>query len=136
VPITARNDVTDAAEERPPDQFRNMTYRYLAPASLFILLDYEEMGGSTGILFCFTPLDRERARVDVDLYFRHPDGFTDEQLAERLRFEIAVVGEDMALQDEFDFLELPLAPTAEVHTRADRAALAMRRIVTDLLARA
>jgi phenylpropionate dioxygenase-like ring-hydroxylating dioxygenase large terminal subunit len=127
VPISARNG------HGPLDQHRSMTYRYRAPATLFIRLDYEEMGGSTGILFCFTPQAADRTRVDVDLLFDHPAGFTEAQLAERLAFEIRVVGEDMALQDRFDFLDLALTLNAEVHTKADRTAVEMRRILAALL---
>jgi len=132
VAISARNDAHGSAQGRV-EAHRTMTYRYAAPFALFIRLDYEEMGGSTGILFTFTPLDHDRARADVDLWFRHPDGFTDDQLAERLAFEVTVVAEDMALQDRFDVVELPLTPTAEIHTRADKAALEMRRILAELL---
>lgn len=132
VPIAARNDVKDADGVRALEQHRTMTYRYRAPSTLFLRLDYEEMGGSTGILFCFTPLDRETSRMDVDLLFTHPEGFTDEQLAERLAFEVSVVAEDLALQDRFEFLDLPLDLTAEIHTKADRSAVEMRRILTDL----
>lgn len=136
VPISARNDVKDDGGLRSIDQHRTMTYRYRAPSTLFLRLDYEEMGGSTGILFCFTPLDAETSRMDVDLLFAHPEGFTDEQLAERLAFEVAVVAEDLALQDRFEFLDLPLDLTAEIHTKADKAAVEMRRILTDLFAAA
>ena len=73
--------------------------------------------------------------MDVDLLFHHPDGFTDEQLTERLAFEIGVVGEDLALQDLFDFVELPLELTAEIHTKADKAAAEMRRILTEIYGR-
>lgn len=134
VPISARNDVKNTDGLRSIEQHRTMTYRYRAPSTLFLRLDYEEMGGSTGILFCFTPLDRETSRMDVDLLFAHPEGFTDEQLAERLAFEVQVVGEDLALQDRFEFLEMPLDLTAEIHTKADRSAVEMRRILTDLFA--
>jgi phenylpropionate dioxygenase-like ring-hydroxylating dioxygenase large terminal subunit len=132
VGISARNDAHGTAEGKV-EAHRVMTYRYAAPFALFIRLDYEEMGGSTGILFTFTPLDHDRTRADVDLWFRHPEGFSAEQLAERLAFEVTVVAEDMALQDRFDFVELPLTATAEVHTKADKAALEMRRIMTQLL---
>ncbi|MBX3314520.1 MAG: Rieske 2Fe-2S domain-containing protein [Actinobacteria bacterium] len=129
VPITPRNDVSAAAGERPTTQHRNMTYRYRAPTTLFLRLDYEEMGGSTGILFCFAPLDRDTARMDVDLLFRHPDGFTEEQLAQRLAFEVQVVGEDLALQDRFDTLFFNDTATTEIYTRADRSSVEMRRIL-------
>lgn len=134
VPISARNDVKNTDGLRSIEQHRTMTYRYRAPSTLFLRLDYEEMGGSTGILFCFTPLDRETSRMDVDLLFAHPEGFTDEQLAERLAFEVQVVGEDLALQDRFEFLDMPLDLTAEIHTKADRSAVEMRRILADLFA--
>ncbi|MCU1459925.1 MAG: Rieske (2Fe-2S) iron-sulfur domain protein, partial [Actinomycetia bacterium] len=81
VPISARNDVDALDGARPLQQHRTMTYRYAAPTTLWLRLDYEQMGGSTGILFCFTPLTAERTRVDIDLLFQHPDGFTEEQLA-------------------------------------------------------
>ena len=133
VPVAARNDLSPTAGVRPIDQHRTMTYRYRAPSTLFLRLDYEEMGGSTGILFCFTPLDRETTRMDVDLLFHHPDDFTEQQLADRLAFEISVVAEDLALQARFDFLALPLELTAEIHTKADKAAVEMRRILAELL---
>jgi phenylpropionate dioxygenase-like ring-hydroxylating dioxygenase large terminal subunit len=133
VPISARNDEAAVDGGHPIRQYRSMTYRYRAPAALWLRLDYEELGGSTGILFCFTPVGAETARMDVDLYFRHPDGFTDEELARRLAFEIQVVGEDMALQDRFDDLALPLEVTAEIHTRVDKAAVEMRRILRELV---
>lgn len=131
VPISARNNVHDPARQLA--QHRTMTYRYRAPAMLFLRLDYEEMGGSTAILFCFTPLDATRSRMDIDLWFRHPEGFSEQQLAERLAFEERVVAEDLRLQDAFDFVELPLTLTAEVHTRADRSSVTMRRIMLELL---
>jgi hypothetical protein len=105
---------------------------YMADAPGFDYFETIETS-ATGILFCFTPLSGDRARVDIDLLFQHPDGFTEEQLAERLAFEIKVVGEDMTMQGLYDFLELPLVLTDEVHTRADKAAVEMRRIVGELL---
>ena len=45
-----------------------------------------------------------------------------------------MVAEDLALQDRFEFLELPLELTAEIHTKADKAAVEMRRILTELYA--
>ena len=135
VPISARNDTAVLQQERSLDQHRTMTYRYQAPTGLFLRLDYAEMGGSTGIVFCFTPLDATHARMDVDLYFRRPEGFTDEELTDRLTFETKVISEDMALQDKFDSTDLPIDPTAEIHTRADKAALEMRRILQRMLTR-
>jgi hypothetical protein len=48
-------------------------------------------------------------------------------------FEVRVVEEDLALQNSFDVRALPLDPTAEVHTRADRSTLELRRMLADLV---
>jgi hypothetical protein len=71
--------------------------------------------------------------MDVDLLFHHPDGFTDEQLDERLAFEERVVGEDLRLQRLFEDLRLPLDPTVELHTKADRLSTTCRQVLRELL---
>jgi phenylpropionate dioxygenase-like ring-hydroxylating dioxygenase large terminal subunit len=130
VPIAARND-PDAGtlDGHPVEQHRTMHYEFHAPLWLRLQLDYEELGGSTIILFAFVPLGRGRARMDVDMLFRHPDGFTDTELDERMVFEETVVGEDLTLQRLFDDLRLPLEPTVEMHTRADRYSLVCRDLI-------
>ncbi len=134
VPIQAGNDPAALRGDRPLLQHRVMTYEYRAPFQLRIRLDYPDMGGSNVIVFSFCPLDAERARMDVDLLFSRPEGFSAAELADRLAFEERVVAEDVALQRRFDDLRLPLDLAAEVHTRADRASVEMRRIVKELLA--
>lgn len=134
VPIAATNDPLALAGERPLQQHRVMTYEYHAPLWLRLRLDYEDMGGSTLILFSFLPLGAGRARVDVDLLFKHPSGFTEAQLDERVAFEERVVGEDLRLQRLFEDLRWPLDPTAELHTKADRLSLTCRQVLRELLA--
>ena len=48
-------------------------------------------------------------------------------------FEMAVLREDLLVQEAYDHLVLPLHPTAEVHTRADRTTLELRRLLADLV---
>jgi phenylpropionate dioxygenase-like ring-hydroxylating dioxygenase large terminal subunit len=132
VPIAARND-PQAGSDRPVEQHRTMHYEFHAPLWLRLQLDYEELGGSTIILFAFVPLAAGIARMDVDMLFAHPDGFTAEQLDERMEFEEQVVGEDVALQLLFDDLRLPLDPAAELHTKADRYSLVCRELLRRLL---
>jgi phenylpropionate dioxygenase-like ring-hydroxylating dioxygenase large terminal subunit len=132
VPIAARND-PQAGDARPVEQHRTMHYEFHAPLWLRLQLDYEELGGSTIILFAFVPLAAGLARMDVDMLFAHPDGFTAEQLDERMEFEEQVVGEDVALQLLFDDLRLPLDPSAELHTKADRYSLVCRELIRRLL---
>jgi hypothetical protein len=44
-----------------------------------------------------------------------------------------VLREDLRVQEAYYELVLPLDPTAEVHTRADRATLELRRVLGDLV---
>ena len=53
---------------------------------------------------------------------------------EAVAFELAVLREDLRIQEAYHELALPLDPTAEVHTRADRATLELRRVLGDLVA--
>ncbi len=135
VPIAARNDpAAGGIDDHPVEQHRTMRYEFHAPLWLRLQLDYEELGGSTIILFAFVPLGAGRARMDVDMLFGHPHGFTEAELDERMEFEERVVGEDVALQRLFDDLRLPLDPSAELHTKADRYSLVCRDLIRRVLA--
>jgi hypothetical protein len=57
------------------------------------------------------------------------------RMAEAVEFEVAVLREDLRIQEAFHELVLPLEPTAEVHTRADRTTLELRRVLADLVPR-
>ncbi|MCU1345289.1 MAG: Rieske (2Fe-2S) iron-sulfur domain protein [Acidimicrobiia bacterium] len=133
IPIAATNDPQALAGARPLQQHRTMRYEYHAPLWLRLQLDYEAMGGSTLILFAFVPLGAGRARMDIDILFKHPDGFTEEQLDVRVGFEERVIAEDLRLQRLFEDLRLPLEPTVELHTKADRLSLQCRQLLRDLL---
>jgi len=61
------------------------------------------------------------------------DGDAD-RAAAAVTFELSVVEEDLALQSNYLDLALPLDLTVELHTRADRSTLEMRRILADLVA--
>jgi phenylpropionate dioxygenase-like ring-hydroxylating dioxygenase large terminal subunit len=135
IPIAAGNDPLARAGEHRLQQHRTMHYEFHPPLWLRLRLDYEDMGGSTLLLFAFTPLGAGRARMDVDVLFRHPDGFTDTRLDERMAFEERVLGEDLGLQRRFEDLRLPLEPAVELHTKADRLSLQCRQVLRELLAR-
>jgi hypothetical protein len=44
-----------------------------------------------------------------------------------------VVNEDLELQSQFEVLALPLDITAEIHTRADKTTVELRRILRDFV---
>ena len=57
-------------------------------------------------------------------------------MRQAIAFEVAVIEEDLRIQSRFDVLSVPLEPTAEVHTWADKTMLEMRRILADLVEKA
>jgi vanillate O-demethylase monooxygenase subunit len=132
LPIAARNDKGVRAGLRPLEQYRSMRYRFRAPFHLALSLSYPMTGGSTEIIFFVQPETEDRATMYVTLLFSEPEGLSPEALAERVRFEYRVIGEDLALQARFDHLELPLELHAQCHVRADRASIELRRILTAL----
>jgi phenylpropionate dioxygenase-like ring-hydroxylating dioxygenase large terminal subunit len=134
IPISAGNDPAVRRGERPLTQYRDMAYRYVAPYSLQLRLDYPVMGGSTFIWFFAQPETESRCSLYTTLSFQQPGGFTEPELRDRLKFEYQILGEDMDLQARFDDIALPLDPGAETHTKADKASIEYRRILRDILA--
>jgi hypothetical protein len=63
-------------------------------------------------------------------------GGSKERMRDAIDFEIAVVDEDLRLQSRYEILELPLDITAEIHTRADKTTVELRRIMSDFVAAA
>ena len=85
--------------------------------------------------FFIQPESAERCRIFTTLWRDDLAGDTS-RMAEAVDFEVAVIREDLVVQEAFDELVLPLTPTAEVHTRADRTTLELRRVLSDLVAAA
>ncbi len=116
--------------ERPLIQRRRMTYRYVAPFTATLRLEHLATGLVTVLLFAVQPETADRCRLYTVLARGgRPDLLPDDtQMAEALAFEQAVLDEDLQLQTLLP-RSLPTDPTVEIHTRADRFALAVRRIL-------
>jgi phenylpropionate dioxygenase-like ring-hydroxylating dioxygenase large terminal subunit len=110
-------------------------YRYTAPFAAWLRIDYEEAGGCNVITFFVQPVDAERCAIHVSVHRDDLDGDLD-RLAAALAFEHAVTAEDLVVQEAFVHRSLPLDLTVEVHTRADRMTVELRRILGDLVAAA
>ena len=54
-------------------------------------------------------------------------------MAEAIDFEVAVVEEDLRIQSRYFDLAMPLDLTEEVHVKADKTTIELRRILRDLL---
>ena len=111
----------------------HFAFLHRSPFFVELELEYPVMGGSNVILFFVQPETADRATMYVTMLFEQPGGFSEDELAARVAFEYRVVGEDLALQERFDELALPLDPTVECHVRADRPALEYRRLLADLV---
>ncbi len=120
---------------RPLLQTRRLTYRYTAPFHLELEIEFVDAGGSNVIGFFLAPLDDENVRIFSSLWRDDLDGSA-ARMQEAIDFEVAVIEEDLALQSRYVDLVLPLDPTHELHTRADRTTLELRRILADFVAEA
>lgn len=131
-PFPNREDPGHLAGTRPLIQHRRVTYRYAAPFSLALRIDYEEAGGTNVIRFLIQPVDDSTCRILCSIHRDDLAGDV-ERLAEAVAYETVIVEEDLALQEGYRDVRLPLDPTTEVHVRADRATIELRRILADLV---
>lgn len=118
---------------RPLLQRRRLTYRYTAPFHLELAIEFLDAGGTNVIGFFITPVDEQSVRIYSSLWRDDLEGSC-ERMAEAVAFEVAVVNEDLALQSRYETLSLPLDVTEELHTRADKTTLELRRILSDFVA--
>ncbi|HLH45635.1 MAG TPA: hypothetical protein VKV25_00670, partial [Acidimicrobiales bacterium] len=128
-----REDPGVASGVRPLVQTRRMTYRYRAPLTLLLRLDYLDSGGTNVIGFFIQPVDEEHCRIRSSLW-RDDVGGDPVRRESVAAFEVAVVREDLALQATYRGLGLPLDVRAEVHTRADRNTVELRRVLSEFVA--
>jgi phenylpropionate dioxygenase-like ring-hydroxylating dioxygenase large terminal subunit len=127
-----REDPGVASGVRPLVQTRRLAYRLDAPFHLTLRIDFLEAGGTNVIGFFIQPESGESCRLFTTLWRNDLSGDRS-RMAEAVAFEVAILREDLMIQEAFDELVLPLDPTAEVHTRADRTTLELRRVLRDLV---
>lgn len=127
-----REDPKVATGERPLLQTRRLTYRYQAPFHLELAIDFLDAGGTNVIGFFLCPEDSENVRLYSSLW-RNDLGGSVAAMQEAIDFEVAVVEEDLQLQSRFVSLTMPTDVTSEVHTRADRTTIELRRILSDFM---
>lgn len=134
-PFAHREDPGVAAGLRPLIQTRRLTYRLSAPFHLMLRIDFVDSGGTNVIGFFIQPESDESCRLFTTLWRDDHDGDV-ARMDKAVQFELDVLREDLLVQEAYHQLVLPLDPTAEVHTRADRATLELRRVLADLVATA
>ena len=117
---------------RPLRQRRRMTYTYTPPFTATLRLDYLDAEGTNLIVFAVQPEDEHTSRVYTVLL---RNDVPSDAMAEALAFEQCVLDEDLAIQRRLG-ASLPLDLTVEVHTKADRLTIELRRRLANFLATA
>lgn len=114
---------------RPLVQRRKMTYTYAPPFSATLLLDYVDAQGANLILFAIQPEQPGTVRIYTVLLRNDVPA---EALAEAVEFEQRVLDEDIVVQQTLR-TSLPLDLTTEVHTKADKVTIELRRCLARFL---
>jgi vanillate O-demethylase monooxygenase subunit len=131
-PFPNHEDPAVATGERPLVQHRRLVYEFQAPCSVSLKIDYEEAGGTNVVDFFVQPVDADTCRIYSTIH-RNDLGGDDARMAEAVSFERKIVDEDLRLQERYVDRRLPLDLTAEVHVKADRMTVELRRILADLV---
>ena len=129
-PFDNPEDPGVASGERPVRQTRRATYVYRAPFQLMLRLEELEAGATKTILFFAQPEQQGSTRLYTKMLLRGIGGVERpgaDVVAREVAFEDAVLAEDLALQQVMDTPGLPLDLPHELHVRADRLGVALRR---------
>jgi phenylpropionate dioxygenase-like ring-hydroxylating dioxygenase large terminal subunit len=119
-----------AAGLRPVRQRRRATYIYRAPFQLMLRLEELDAGAVKTILFFAQPETLTSTRIYTKMLLYGIGGVerpTDDVVAREVAFEEAVLAEDLTLQRQMTLTGLPLRMRDELHVRADRLGVALRR---------
>lgn len=117
--------------EAPPHA-RRQRFRYDAPFTVRLDIAYDELPDEVVLFFAVQPVDRKRSRL-YSAALRNEAAAARCDAAEALRRGLLVVEEDRAVLEQVPEAQLDLSPSAELHTRADRTTLALRRVLADLV---
>jgi phenylpropionate dioxygenase-like ring-hydroxylating dioxygenase large terminal subunit len=132
-PFPNREDPGVATGLRPLLQHRALTYEVNLAFNATLGIDYVEAGGTNIVGFFVQPEDAETCRIYTMLWRNDLDGDT-ERMARCVAFEQRILEEDLRIQASFEALTLPLDLTAEVHTKADRLTVELRRLLRAFVA--
>ena len=119
--------------ERDLLQERILTYEYRAPFLASLRIDYVQAGGTNVVTLFVQPEDDEHSRLYATI---HRDDLGDEpaRMPGMVAYEGKILEEDLVIQERYRDRRLPLDLTDEVHIKADRSTIELRRILADLVA--
>ena len=118
---------------RPLIQTWKMTYHYRVPFSVRLRLDFLDSGGVNVVAFFVQPETSDQCRL-YTILLRNDLGGDESAMADAIKYQEQVMAEDLAVQERYVLKEMPLELSAQVHTRADRITVELRRALVGLLA--
>jgi len=132
----AGTDPGVATGERPLRQRRRATSVLRAPFQLLLRLESLDSGAVTVVQFLLQPEDADSTRVYTRLLLSSGPGQplpAPADVEREVAFRQRVLDEDLALVAHLAGQGLPLAARAELHVRADRLGVALRRALGDFV---
>lgn len=111
---------------------RESFWIYTPPHHVYLRLSYPDEQAVLAISFCHQPVDATTTRLFCTDY-RNDIADEPAAIADAVAFQMAVAAEDRALLEQLDAKGIPLDPTIEFHSRADRITLEMRRVLRELV---
>ena len=118
---------------RPLIQTWKMTYHYRVPFSVRLRLDFLDSGGVNVVAFFVQPEKIDQCRLYTVL-LRNDLGGDESAMAGAIEYQEQVMAEDLVVQERYLPKEMPLELSTQVHTRADRITVELRRALAELLA--
>lgn len=112
---------------------RHDHFVFTAPHHVYLRIDYPQEGSVLTISFCHQPVSAGLTRLFCTDY-RNDIADEPSSIGEAAAFQLAVAEEDRALLERNRHKGVPLDLTAELHTRADRITVEMRRVLGALSA--
>lgn len=120
-------DPAVATGEHPLLQPRRMEYTYRVPFSARLRIEYPMSGLVNAIATWCQPVDDTTTVVHTAMV---RNDLADEAAArEAVAYELAIFAEDVAMLEQLDVHGLPLDVRDQVHTRADRPTVELRRLL-------
>jgi vanillate O-demethylase monooxygenase subunit len=119
----------DPGDPRPEQ--REQAFHVSAPFSIVLRLRYVRSGDEIAVLFAIQPVDATTSRL-YRWNLRNAAAAGRRTPEEHERLDALVVDEDRTLLERFETKALPLDLRAEIHTKADRSTVELRRLLADL----
>jgi len=117
----------------PVPEPREQAFHLRAPFTIVLRLRYLRSGDEIAVLFAIQPVDATTSRL-YRWNLRNAAAAGRRSAEEHERLDALVVDEDRILLERFESKSLPLDLRAEIHTKADRATVELRRLLSDLCA--